>query len=178
VYPTAILSVRPSVCHTRVLYRKSYLFYRTVPLSITWSDPESQFQGHGIVYRRISCKRRIQSTPCLVLGWDFRLSLDFHHRGVHALLSHVTLASAGLSCSLPTRDSIYLGLLSRSLSTSWLNITSQPPLYLYRLYRLHDDSLQIYFWTRKGPPSATNVVHVVVSRFRKFPKALSIRNRS
>ena len=42
-----------------------------------------------------------------------------------------------------------------------------------------------YFWTWKESPSATNVVVVVVvvvvvalSDFRKFPKALSMRNRS
>ena len=35
---------------------------------------------------------------CLVLGWRFRLSLDFYHRAfIHALLLRVTLASARFS---------------------------------------------------------------------------------
>ena len=52
------------------------------------------------------CKMAITSQPvcwstwCLVLGWGFRLRLDFYSRGLHTvvLLSRVTLASAGLSC--------------------------------------------------------------------------------
>jgi len=43
-----------------------------VQLSVTSSDPEPQFQGHSIVQRRISRKRCIRSTPCLVLGKGFR----------------------------------------------------------------------------------------------------------
>jgi len=38
-----------------------------VQLSMTLSDPEPQFQGHSIDQRRISRKRCIRSTPCLVL---------------------------------------------------------------------------------------------------------------
>ena len=30
-------------------YIKSYVLYQTVPLSMTLSDPEPQFQGHSIV---------------------------------------------------------------------------------------------------------------------------------
>jgi len=30
-------------------YEVLYVLYRIVPLSMTLSDPESQFQGHGIV---------------------------------------------------------------------------------------------------------------------------------
>jgi len=43
-----------------------------VQLSVTLSDPEPQLQGHSIVQRRISHKRCIRSTPCLVLGKGFR----------------------------------------------------------------------------------------------------------
>jgi len=39
------------------------MLYRTVPLSMTLSDPEPQLQVHSIVYRRLSRKRRIRSTP-------------------------------------------------------------------------------------------------------------------
>ena len=45
---------------------KSYVLYRIVPLSMTLSDPEPHFQGHLTVYRRISRKRCIKSTPYLV----------------------------------------------------------------------------------------------------------------
>jgi len=46
---------------------------------------------------------------CLVLGWRFRLSLDFYHRAfIHALLSRVTLASARLSCTF-TALRLWLG---------------------------------------------------------------------
>jgi len=44
----------------------------TVQLSITLSDPEPQFQGHSLDQRRISRKRCIRSTPCLVRGKGFR----------------------------------------------------------------------------------------------------------
>ena len=30
-------------------YIKSYVLYRIVPLSMTFSDPEPQFQGHSVV---------------------------------------------------------------------------------------------------------------------------------
>jgi len=43
-----------------------------VQFSMTLSDPEPQFQGHSIVYRQISRKRCIRSTPRLVLGQGFR----------------------------------------------------------------------------------------------------------
>jgi len=43
-----------------------------VQLSVTLIDPKPQFQGHSIVQRRISCKRCIRSTPCLVLGKGFQ----------------------------------------------------------------------------------------------------------
>jgi len=49
-----------------------YVLCRIVPLSMTLSDPKPQFQGHSVVYRRISRKRCIRSTPCLVLGQGFR----------------------------------------------------------------------------------------------------------
>ena len=52
-------------------YIKSYVLYRIVPFLMTLSNPEPQFQGHSIVYRRISRKRCIRSTPCLVLGYGF-----------------------------------------------------------------------------------------------------------
>jgi len=57
---------------------KSYALYRLVPLSVTLSNPEPQFQGHSIVERRISRKRCIRSTPCLVLllGYGFLGSAD------------------------------------------------------------------------------------------------------
>jgi len=88
-----------------------------VQLSVTLSDPEPQFRGHSIVQRRISLKRCVRSTPCLVLGKGFRgrriewryfpfdniqdggwrPSWNSHHLGMTAL-SRVTLAPAGLSC--------------------------------------------------------------------------------
>jgi len=51
---------------------KSYVLHRIVPLSMALSDPETQFQGHHIVQRRISRKRCILSTPYLVLVQVFR----------------------------------------------------------------------------------------------------------
>jgi len=56
--------------------------------------------GHlGYTTMAITSQPVCRSTWCLVLGWGFRLSLDIYHRAfIHALLSRVTLASAGLSC--------------------------------------------------------------------------------
>jgi len=39
-----------------------------VHFSVTFSDPEPQFQGHILVQRWIFRKRCIRSTPCFVLG--------------------------------------------------------------------------------------------------------------
>jgi len=105
---------------------KSYVLCRIVPLSTTLSDPEPQFQGHSIVCRRISRKRCIRSTPCLVLGevfgvgesngaisgWIiFKMAAD-GYLGMMAL-SRVTLASAGLSCLVG-----FVAVLSTSVDRS------------------------------------------------------------
>jgi len=37
--------------------RKSYMIYRTAPLSMTLNDPYPRFQGHAILRRWISKKR-------------------------------------------------------------------------------------------------------------------------
>jgi len=43
-----------------------------MPLLMTLSDPEPQFHSHSIVYKQISRRRCIRSTPCLVLGKGFQ----------------------------------------------------------------------------------------------------------
>ena len=75
--------------------------------------------GHlGCTQMAITSQPVCRSTWCLVLGLGFRLSLDFYHRGLHirfALLSRVTLASAGLSY-LSTQPT-YVGRIRRK---NWL----------------------------------------------------------
>ena len=61
-----------AVAAAAVMFGSSMRFSRSadfmVQLSVTLSDPEPQFQGHSIVQRRISRKRCIRSTPCLLIG--------------------------------------------------------------------------------------------------------------
>jgi len=113
-------------------------------------------------YRKIATTSQAvcRSKWCLI-EWGFWLSLDFFPKAfIHALLSRVTLASAGLSCLC--RVYIY-NQFTKSTNQLYI-VLDRKRIALNKLWK----------WSgREIATSATNVVLFVVST-----KAVSFHNRS